>query len=116
MGELQHFEQFESHFAYDRCGFACRKMSADQSSGVHSCCEGVVEEVEGMVCHIWFLPAHEEFPELCKKHFCQGFRKDVSELAIACDRKDFDAVIAFTEVRSEPVMLDVPVLVACSES
>jgi len=37
-------------------------------------------------------------------------------LVIACNWKDLDAVIAFSKVRAEPVMFDVPVLVLGSES
>ena len=42
--------------------------------------------------------------------------EDVSSLILSWDGKDLDTVLAFTEMRVEPVVFDVPVLVSCSKA
>lgn len=82
---------------------------AEWSSGIHG-------RLEGTVCQLARLPSHQKLPELFEEHLRQSFRENVGSLILAWNWKYLDTVLAVAKMRTEPMVFDVPVLVARCET
>ena len=86
-----------------------KQVGPQVSSEGKSC---IIGDVRSTCAESTRLPSHQKSSERYEERFRQCLRENISSLILSWDRKDLDTILSFAKMGAEPMVFDVPVLVA----